>query len=166
MISNEGKARWARLAFALAALMLGFAALCCMPAQRAYADDATDGGTVVKHIQNRNDFLALVALSRTQDTSNWTVYLDNDIQLGDDDMQAIVKDTVKHLSFGNSEHPFAGVFDGQNHTVKGLKYANNAFDPERDTGFFAETNGATIKNFLVVAPCGPISAAASSWAKR
>ena len=149
MISNEGKARWARMALALAALMLGFAVLCCMPAQRAYADDATDGGTVVKHIQNRNDFLALVALSRTQDTSNWTVYLDNDIQLGDDDMQAIVKDTVKHLSFGNSEHPFAGVFDGQNHTVKGLKYANNAFDPERDTGFFAETNGATIKNFLV-----------------
>ena len=66
MISNEGKARWARLALALAALMLGFAALCCMPAQRAYADDATDGGTVVKHIQNRNDFLALVALSRTR----------------------------------------------------------------------------------------------------
>ena len=43
MISNEGKARWARMALALAALMLGFAALCCMPAQRAYADDATDG---------------------------------------------------------------------------------------------------------------------------
>lgn len=51
MISNEGKARWARMALALAALMLGFAVLCCMPAQRAYADDATDGGTVVKHIK-------------------------------------------------------------------------------------------------------------------
>lgn len=102
-----------------------------------------------KHITSANDFLALVALSRERDTSNWAVYLDNDITLSDDDMQTIVKHTVKHLSFGNSEHPFAGTFDGQNHTVTGLKYANNAFDPERDTGFFAETKGATIKNFLV-----------------
>ena len=49
----------------------------------------------MKHIQNRNDFLALVALSRTQDTSNWTVYLDNDIQLGDDDMQTL---SLIHIS--------------------------------------------------------------------
>lgn len=41
------------------------------------------------------------------------------------------------------------MFDGQNHTVEGLNYDKDAFDPERDTGFFAETNGATIKNFLV-----------------
>ena len=41
------------------------------------------------------------------------------------------------------------MFDGQNHTVEGLSYDKDAFDPERDTGFFAETNGATIKNFLV-----------------
>lgn len=64
-------------------------------------------------------------------------------------MKDIVSSTVKHLSFGNKEHPFKGVFDGQNHTVTGLNYANNMLDPERDTGFFAETNGATIKNFLV-----------------
>ena len=41
------------------------------------------------------------------------------------------------------------MFDGQNHAVEGLNYDKDAFDPERDTGFFAETNGATIKNFLV-----------------
>ena len=82
-------------------------------------------------------------------TSQWRVYLDNDIVLNDDDMNAIVEDTVKHLSFGNKEHPFKGVFDGQNHTVKGLNYENKVLDPERDTGFFAETDGATIKNFLV-----------------
>ena len=56
-------------------------------------------------------------------------------------MNAIVADTVKHLSFGNKEHPFKGVFDGQNHTVKGLNYENKVLDPERDTGFFAETDG-------------------------
>lgn len=121
-------------------------ALCCvmvLPAA-AHAEDQTEF-----HITNRNDFLACVALSRQRDTSQWRVYLDNDIVLNDDDMKAIVADTVKHLSFGNKEHPFKGVFDGQNHTVKGLNYENKVLDPERDTGFFAETDGATIKNFLV-----------------
>ena len=121
-------------------------ALCCvmvLPAA-AHAEEKTEF-----HITNRNDFLACVALSRQRDTSQWRVYLDNDIVLNDDDMNAIVEDTVKHLSFGNKEHPFEGVFDGQNHTVKGLNYENKVLDPERDTGFFAETDGATIKNFLV-----------------
>lgn len=101
------------------------------------------------HIKSAAEFLTCVALSRERDTSNWEVYLDNDIDLEDNDMRDIVSSTVKHLSFGNKEHPFKGVFDGQNHTVKGLDYANNMLDPERDTGFFAETDGATIKNFLV-----------------
>lgn len=121
-------------------------ALCCvmvLPAA-AHAEEKTEF-----HITNRNDFLACVALSRQRDTSQWRVYLDNDIVLNDDDMNAIVADTVKHLSFGNKEHPFKGVFDGQNHTVKGLNYENKVLDPERDTGFFAETDDATIKNFLV-----------------
>ncbi len=121
-------------------------ALCCVVAlpAAAHAEDQTEF-----HITNRNDFLACVALSRQRDTSQWLVYLDNDIVLNDDDMNAIVEDTVKHLSFGNKEHPFKGVFDGKNHTVKGLNYENKVLDPERDTGFFAETDGATIKNFLV-----------------
>ena len=121
-------------------------ALCCVMAlpAAAHAEDQTEF-----HITNRNDFLACVALSRQRDTSQWRVYLDSDIVLNDDDMKAIVEDTVKHLSFGNKEHPFKGVFDGQNHTVKGLNYENKVLDPERDTGFFAETDGATIKNFLV-----------------
>lgn len=125
-------------------------ALCCVVAlpAAAYAEDVPEDKTEF-HITNRNDFLACVALSRQRDTSQWRVYLDNDIVLNDDDMNAIVADTVKHLSFGNKEHPFKGVFDGQNHTVKGLNYKNKVLDPERDTGFFAETDGATIKNFLV-----------------
>ena len=100
------------------------------------------------HITNRNDFLACVALSRQRDTSQWRVYLDNDIVLNDDDMNAIVEDTVKHLSSGNKEHPFRGVFDSQNHTVKGLNYENKVLDPSAIRAF-AETDGATIKNFLV-----------------
>lgn len=125
-------------------------ALCCVMALPTvvHAEDVPENKNEF-HIKNEADFLLCVALSRERDTSGWYVYLDNDIELDSDDMKAIVADTVKHLSFGNKEHPFKGVFDGQNHTVEGLNYDKDAFDPERDTGFFAETNGATIKNFLV-----------------
>lgn len=125
-------------------------ALCCVMALPTvvHAEDVPENKNEF-HIKNEADFLSYVALSRERDTSGWYVYLDNDIELDSDDMKAIVANTVKHLSFGNKEHPFKGVFDGQNHTVEGLNYDKDAFDPERDTGFFAETNGATIKNFLV-----------------
>lgn len=125
-------------------------ALCCVMALPTvvHAEDVPENKYEF-HIKNEADFLSCVALSRERDTSGWHVYLDNDIELNSDDMKVIVADTVKHLSFGNKEHPFKGVFDGQNHTVEGLNYDKDAFDPERDTGFFAETNGATIKNFLV-----------------
>ena len=125
-------------------------ALCCVMAlpTAVHAEDVPEAKTEF-HIKNEADFLSCVALSRERDTSGWHVYLDNDIELDSDDMKTIVSHTVKHLSFGNKEHPFKGVFDGQNHTVEGLNYDKDAFDPERDTGFFAETNGATIKNFLV-----------------
>lgn len=125
-------------------------ALCCVMALPTvvHAEDVPENKNEF-HIKSEVDFLSYVALSRERDTSGWHVYLDNDIVLNDDDMKTIVSHTVKHLSFGNKEHPFKGVFDGQNHTVEGLNYDKDAFDPERDTGFFAETNGATIKNFLV-----------------
>lgn len=143
-IKNINRGMLSRLV-AVAAIVL-----CCVIALPTvvHAEDVPENKNE-HHIKNANDFLACVALSREHDTSGWRVYLDNDIVLNDDDMKTIVSYTVKHLSFGNKEHPFKGVFDGQNHTVEGLNYDKDAFDPERDTGFFAETNGATIKNFLV-----------------
>lgn len=143
-IKNINRGMLSRLA-AVAAIVL-----CCVMALPTvvHAEDVPEKKNEF-HIKNEADFLSCVALSRERDTSGWHVYLDNDIELDSDDMKAIVANTVKHLSFGNKEHPFKGVFDGQNHTVEGLNYDKDAFDPERDTGFFAETNGATIKNFLV-----------------
>ena len=143
-IKNRNRGVLSRL-IAVAAI-----ALCCVMALPAvaHAEDVPESQTEF-HIKNEADFLACVALSRQRDTSQWHVYLDNDIHLDDDDMKTIVTSTVKHLSFGNKDYPFRGVFDGQNHTVKGLNYENKVLDPERDTGFFAETDGATIKNFLV-----------------
>ena len=140
----------------LLAAALAFACAVLTASTVAHADEPSDQSASIEptpnneyHISSANEFLACVALSRERDTSNWKVYLDCDLQLGDKDMQDIVNSTVKHLSFGSKDFPFRGTFDGQNHTVTGLKYANNVLDPERDTGFFAETSGATIKNFLV-----------------
>lgn len=143
-IKNMNRGMLSRLV-AVAAIVL-----CCVMALPTvvHAEDVPENKNEF-HIKNEADFLLYVALSRERDTSGWHVYLDNDIELDSDDMKAIVANTVKHLSFGNKEHPFKGVFDGQNHAVEGLNYDKDAFDPERDTGFFAETNGATIKNFLV-----------------
>ena len=143
-IKNINRGMLSRLV-AVAAIVL-----CCVIALPTvvHAEDVPENKNEF-HIKNEADFLSCVALSRERDTSGWHVYLDNDIELDSDDMKTIVADTVKHLSFGNKEHPFKGVFDGQNHAVEGLNYDKDAFDPERDTGFFAETNGATIKNFLV-----------------
>lgn len=143
-IKNINRGMLSRLV-AVAAIVL-----CCVMALPTvvHAEDVPENKNEFR-IKNEADFLSCVALSRERDTSGWRVYLDNDIVLNDDDMKTIVSHTVKHLSFGNKEHPFKGVFDGQNHTVEGLSYDKDAFDPERDTGFFAETNGATIKNFLV-----------------
>ena len=143
-IKNINRGMLSRLV-AVAAIVL-----CCVMALPTvvHAEDVPEA-KIEFHIKNEADFLSCVALSRERDTSGWHVYLDNDIELDSDDMKTIVADTVKHLSFGNKEHPFKGVFDGQNHAVEGLNYDKDAFDPERDTGFFAETNGATIKNFLV-----------------
>lgn len=143
-IKNINRGMLSRLV-AVAAIVL-----CCVMALPTvvHAEDVPENKNEF-HIKNEADFLLCVALSRERDTSGWHVYLDNDIELDSDGMKAIVANTVKHLSFGNKEHPFKGVFDGQNHTVEGLNYDKDAFDPERDTGFFAETNGATIKNFLV-----------------
>ena len=143
-IKNINRGMLSRLV-AVAAIVL-----CCVMALPTvvHAEDVPENKNEF-HIKNEADFLSCVALSRERDTSGWHVYLDNDIELDSDDMKAIVANTVKHLSFGNKEHPFKGVFDGQNHTVEGLNYDKDAFDPERDTGFFAETDGATIKNFLV-----------------
>lgn len=143
-IKNMNRGVLSRL-IAVAAIVL-----CCVMAlpTAVHAEDVPENKNEY-HIKSEADFLSFVALSRERDTSGWHVYLDNDIVLNGDDMKTIVSHTVKHLSFGNKEHPFKGVFDGQNHTVEGLNYDKDAFDPERDTGFFAETNGATIKNFLV-----------------
>ena len=51
--------------------------------------------------------------------------------------------------FGSEEHPFKGTFDGNGHTITGLYYKEVWNEPKADTGLFAATDGATIKNLTI-----------------
>ena len=68
-----------------------------------------------------------------------TLYLDEDITIPDD---------AGVISFGSSDAPFKGTFDGQGHTIIGL--SNEKGDlPDHDMGLFAWTDGAVIKNLTM-----------------
>ncbi|HJA26568.1 MAG TPA: hypothetical protein H9795_10970 [Candidatus Fournierella merdigallinarum] len=51
--------------------------------------------------------------------------------------------------FGSEEHPFKGTFDGNGHTITGLYYKEVWNEPKADTGLFAATDGAVIKNLTI-----------------
>lgn len=122
--------------------LVAFVACLALPQQCfAQARDVT--------ITSESELLQYAILSHNEDTSEWNIKLGNDLEFDSSEMQTVISSAIKHLSFGNSTYPFKGTFDGQGYTIKGLIYENNVFDPERDTGFFAQTENATIKNLNI-----------------
>ena len=97
------------------------------------------------------DLLSACLSSRTMDTSNVHYVLDlhdakdKTLDLSSDQVDGIVQQ-IGSLTFGSKDNPFKGTFDGQGYTIKGLNYERKLFVPAPDTGLFAWTDGATIKN--------------------
>lgn len=97
------------------------------------------------------DLLSACMSSRTMDTSNVHYVLDlhdvkdKTLDLSSDQVDSIVQQ-IGSLTFGSKDNPFKGTFDGQGYTIKGLNYERKLFVPAPDTGLFAWTDGATIKN--------------------
>lgn len=63
------------------------------------------------------------------------------------------KDEIAYATciFGSEENPFKGTFDGNGYSISGLYYHVTDTDlPEADTGLFAATDGAVIKNLTIV----------------
>ena len=86
------------------------------------------------------------------DFAGVTVYLANDIVLNEGVLDAefnfVGTSATAFSPIGNvSDGAFAGTFDGQNHTIKGL-YINVA-EKKKGIGLFGQTNGATIKNLAL-----------------
>ena len=123
---------------ALAALML-FACLPFAASPQAHAD------ATVLEVGSFDALVSLVRQSQTDAFEGRTIVLTADLDLTGSNMDAAMQE-LGHLSFGSSSVPFKGTFDGQGHAITGLDYNRALFVPAADTGLFAQTQGATIKN--------------------
>lgn len=112
------------------------------------AEGAEPAASATLDIATFADLLALVQQSRSQTFTGVDLRLTADITLSDAEMNQAIS-SVGSLSFGSDSFPFAGTFDGQGHRLAGLNYDRAAFDPKPDTGLFAHTDGATIKNLTM-----------------
>lgn len=105
----------------------------------------------ITYIRSFSDLLAQVLLSRTADTSGVYYMLDmsdapdKTLDLTSDQVDQIISQ-IGSLTFGSKDNPFRGTFDGNGYTIKGLNYERQLFVPAPDTGLFAWTDGAVIKN--------------------
>ena len=100
--------------------------------------DATNGEW---YVDSAEELLAFVNAANVSypPAMNYKVYLTDDIDVSGMDAQLRIGSVQDNKAF-------TGTFDGQGHKITGLTYTaeNNT-----DTGLFAYTNGATIKNLVI-----------------
>lgn len=138
------KKSFRRLLSALLAFVLFVTLLPTIPGKKAEA-----AGDVFE-IDDFQDLYDATVLSRTAAGSERDYILTADITITEADYDSISNDEYPYVSFGSGDFPFKGTFDGQGHTITGLKYIEVATKPLADTGLFSQTNGATIKNLTLV----------------
>lgn len=100
------------------------------------------------HVENFDDLLGLAAQSQTLDFENETIYLDADIVITPIEQATMDKYGIKHLTFGNSDRPFKGIFDGQGHTIKGLRYQKTIL-PDQNCGLISYAQNAVVRNLTI-----------------
>lgn len=101
----------------------------------------TIAATEKHEINDVKDLITYADLSKMPDYQKDTFLLTNDI--------VITEDVANYISFGTSEYPFAGTFDGQGHTIYNLKYSSTS-ETIADVGLFSNTeSGAIIKNLKI-----------------
>ena len=104
--------------------------------------------TDVHEIGSLSDLLLAADMSKTEEHRGDTYILTNDIILTEEDQNNIANSDAKAINFGSSDYPFSGTFDGNGHTISGLKY-ETGLAITYDTGLFSQTNGATIRNLII-----------------
>lgn len=118
--------------------------LVVLPTGTAYAEEFGDyREDGYYHISNADQLVALSELTKTagHPTLTYKYMLDNDIII-----PATYKSQINIAS--NSEHPFAGTFDGNGHTIYNFDSAGG-ITGGANSGLFAFTKGATIKNLTI-----------------
>ena len=110
-----------------------------------------DSGRRIYTVSSASDFAAFAFLSRSMDFTNSTVKMTANVDMNpgwsaDTETAPANRWTV----IGSTSKPFAGTFDGQGHTIKGV-YLNTA---EQQTGLFAKTTAtAALKDFRLENSC-------------
>ena len=118
--------------------------LVVLPTGTAYAEEFGDyREDGYYHISNADHLVALSEATKTADhpTLTYKYMLDNDIII-----PATYKNKINIAS--DSNHPFAGTFDGNGHTIYNFDSAGG-ITGGANNGLFAFTTGATIRNLTI-----------------
>lgn len=106
--------------------------------------------TAIYEISDFDDLVEAAELSRANGNQNYTFKLMNDIEITQENQNSLENSEFKYISFGTSENPFSGTFDGQGHYIANLKYSSS-LSAISDTGLFSyTTTGAIIKDLTIL----------------
>jgi len=104
----------------------------------------------IHEISNFEELIQAAELSRKNGYQSDTYVLQNNIEITKDDLEILNTMDVKYVSFGSSELPFTGEFDGNGYYISNLTYSSTTA-PIYDTGLFSHTGtGATIRNLTII----------------
>lgn len=134
---------WQKALRMLLALALAATAVPFVAPDKAYADWVDN----TYHITSVADLVYAVNLTHTTAGQSIDIVLDNDLTLNEADLEVAKQNGG--LIFGTIDLPFKGTFDGRGHTITGLEYNRDLWTPKANTGLFASTDGATIKNLTL-----------------
>ena len=113
----------------------------CHGIKNVQADD-------VYEIHNSSELAYYALMTHTSEYQNTNFKLVADITISEEDQAVLEQSDYSALSFGTSDYPYQGVFDGNGHTISNLKY-NATKGMDHDNGLFSYTDGATIKNLII-----------------
>lgn len=100
-------------------------------------------------ISNFDELLEAARLTRDGSYQNDNFILTDDIVINEDDQEKLLNSDFTYVSFGSSDYPFLGTFDGDGHVIANLEYVGTSM-PTTDTGLFSYTGeGAVIKNLTL-----------------
>lgn len=102
----------------------------------------------VHEIATFDDLVKYAELSRTDGYQDDTYKLTSDIVISDENQSTLEEKDFNYISFGSSDLPFTGTFDGNGYKISNLRY-KSTLAPKSDTGLFSYTSGAIIKNLTI-----------------
>lgn len=102
----------------------------------------------VYEISSFDDLVKYAELSRTNGYQNAVYKLTKDIVITKENQATLESSDFNYISYGTSDLPFSGTFDGQGHTIYNLYYDAN-LSIRSDTGLIKYASGATIKNLII-----------------